>query len=749
MPLPIGTVLHGKFKIVQVLGEGGMGTVYKVVQEGPQAGMSTAVNQGVRKGSPGIAPYECAVKELLITSEEERSVAVERFKKEIDILRGLNHPHIARFYDSFQERGNDYFVMEFVPGSSLEKKLEENKGPLPEDQVIKWAMQVCEALSYIHTQNPPIVLRDLKPGNIMVMPNGEVKLIDFGIARRVDPNKKTNTENLGTISYASPEHLGSITARGYQRSSKSPKVLIQTGPRSDIYSLGATIYHLLTNYEPDPIMTPLQGSILAKNPRLRVVQRGNVTECPIEQVIIKAMQYYPEQRFKDAEEMRRALQACLTSNGATTIQTSAQSPNATIIVQPVGVICPRCGYQNRPGAKFCKQDGQPLSARATNVPPQAPIRSRPASVNNANGMRQAPATLPNAIPVISANRVIELICPKCGTHNRPEARFCKHDGQPLLQGATTVPPQQRMQTASRASIQAKLVPQPALARSVPPPPPPPIRARPISPAVAPAPSQVDHSRMGREAMKNQNYAEAVEQFKQALAAGVSYDVLFDLGRAYRQYGLSFKDTNEKLFTENLTRAAERLEEATAAKADSLEAYFQLGMCYRDLKLYPQAMAAFQKAQRAAPQDLGIYYQMGMLAMEQGYIQEAQAYFLDGLKINPEYPPLVIALGRLYIAMKKYKMAVSTLLPVTKRDPTQYEAWFELGRAHMKLKEWKRALNAFEQALQQNPDTPVAIQLAMATCYLNANKKVEARQKVQEVLQQDPNNTEAIRLQKQL
>ena len=130
-------------------------------------------------------------------------------------------------------------------------------------------------------------------------------------------------------------------------------------------------------------------------------------------------------------------------------------------------------------------------------------------------------------------------------------------------------------------------------------------------------------------MKNQNYAEAVEQFKQALAVGASYDVLFDLGRAYRQYGLSFKDTNAKLFTENLTYAAERLEEATGYKADSLEAYFQLGMCYRDLKLYPQAMAAFQKAQRVAPQDLAIYYQMGMVAQEQGYMQEAQAYFFAG------------------------------------------------------------------------------------------------------------------------
>src|SRR5436190_8667949 len=279
MPLPIGTVLDGKFKIVQVLGEGGMGTVYKVELV----------------GRPG---YYRAVKELLInlnTGAEERRSAIERFDKEIDLLFSLKHPHIPSFLLSFQERGNYYFVMEFVPGQSLDKMLEKNKGPLNEEDVIKWMMQVCEALSYIHSFNPPIILRDLKPGNVMVTPSGDVQLIDFGIARRFDPNKRTNTENLGTISYASPEHLGSLTSPGQRRSPQNPGKLVQTDARSDIYSLGATMFHLLTNYEPDPIQTPATGSIRAKNPRLRTIT---------EQVIIKAMQQDPAKRFQNAEAMR-------------------------------------------------------------------------------------------------------------------------------------------------------------------------------------------------------------------------------------------------------------------------------------------------------------------------------------------------------------------------------------------------------------------------------------------------------------
>src|SRR5258708_533703 len=348
MPLPLGTILDGKFKIVQVLGEGGMGTVYKVEQV----------------DKPG---YFRAVKELLIspnTTEEERKSAIERFDKEIDLLFNLKHPRIPSLILSFHERGNNYFVMEFVPGRTLEKILEDNKGPLDEGQVINWMMQVCEALSYIHSRTPPIILRDLKPGNIIVTPDGNVQLIDFGIARRFDPNKRTNTENLGTISYASPEHLGSITAPGQKRSVQNPGKLVQTDARSDIYSLGATMYHLLTNREPEPIQTPQPGAILGKNPRLRTIQVAGRQICPVEQVIIKAMQQDPAQRFQNAEAMRMALAQCLPAGvvvAPTTVQIPAISANSTIVVPAqsappasVNVVCPKCGYVNRPGAKFCK-----------------------------------------------------------------------------------------------------------------------------------------------------------------------------------------------------------------------------------------------------------------------------------------------------------------------------------------------------------------------------------------------------------
>ncbi|HZO74189.1 MAG TPA: protein kinase [Ktedonobacteraceae bacterium] len=664
MALPVGTILDSKFKVVQVLGEGGMGTVYKVEQTGTP---------------PGTPPYYYAVKELLInpnTSEEDRKAAIDRFNREIALLRGLKHPRIAALMLPFQERGNYYFVMEFVPGRSLEKILENSKGPLPEEQVIRWMMQVCEALSYIHSRNPPIILRDLKPGNIMVTPDDEVQLIDFGIARRFDPNKRTNTENLGTISYASPEHLGSVTAPGQRRSAQNPGKLVQTDARSDIYSLGATIYHLLTGYEPDPIQTPPLGSIHAKNPRLRTMQVGNRVVCPVEQVIIKAMQQDPMQRFQNAEAMRVALHQCIPGQAAPqTVQIPAISPNATIIVPATttaaGLICPKCGYQNRPGAKFCKRDGQPL-----------------------------------------------------------------------VQGATIAPPQMRAQ-AARSSIQPRPVQQPIPARTGGS-----IQPRPAS-TVAPPSDPGAAYRAGLQHLANKHYAEAITQFQAARSAGgMSYDVLYNLGRAYRQQGQSVKDNNRKLFTDHMKAAAEYFDEAVRLKPDALDAYFQLGMCYRDLGLYAQASSTFKKALGLAPQDPAIYYQLGLVAVDQGYLREAEAYFLDGLRINASHALILVALGRLYTQTKQVSSAINVLRQATQSDPALWEGWYELGRAHMKAREWRLGLSALERARQTNQLASETYG-AMATCYLKMGKKVEARQMVNEALQRDPKNGEAIRVQKQL
>lgn len=696
--LKSGEILDGKYRIVQVLGEGGMGTVYKVEQV----------------DMPG---YYRAVKELLLNptlSEDERKSAIERFNKEVDLLFHLKHPRIPMLLFKFQERGNYYYVMEFVPGKSLDKILEENKGPLDEEKVINWMMQVCEALTYIHTRTPPIILRDLKPGNIMVTPSGDVQLIDFGIARKFDPSKRTNTENLGTISYASPEHLGSIVAPGQKRSANNPGQLVQTDARSDIYSLGATMYHLLTNYEPDPIQTPAPGSIRAKNPRLRTVQIGNQLVCPVEQVIIKAMKQEPSQRFQSAEAMRMALLQCLPNHAApATVSIPAISPNSTVVV-PVnrvatntdGIICPRCGYVNRPNARFCKVDGHPLVQGATAVPAAPPqgngrILSRPV----------APAYPAQRAPI---------------------------QARPVQQGRPAQPVQARPVQPIRARpVQASSAPAQRT----------PIQARPVAATVASTPAGA--LRLGRQALADKNYLEAIRQFQLARGSGQpSYEALYNLGRAYRQYALAVREKDGKLFEEQMKLAAEQLAEATRLKPDAVDAFFQLGLTYRDLGLSAQAASAFLQARQLTPQDGAVYYQLGLVSMEQGYQREAEAYFLDGLKRQPGHILILIALGRLYVEMGRFANAIKMLQEATRLDPSSPDAWFELGKVYSRKREWKTALDSFEKARQLSPETP-AIYAQIAQCYLRLKMKNEARRMVQEALQRDSRNAEALRVQKQL
>ncbi len=275
----------------------------------------------------------------------------------------------------------------------------------------------------------------------------------------------------------------------------------------------------------------------------------------------------------------------------------------------------------------------------------------------------------------------------------------------------------------------------------------PIKARPVTSSSA---DPLVAYRAGLQQLANKNFPAAINQFKLAQTQGnSSYDLLYNLGRAYRQYGQSVREQDQKLFTENLTHGAEYFEEAVRLKPDAFDAYFQLGMCYRDLALFPKASTTFKKALALAPRDPAIYYQLGLVAVEQGLNREAETYFQDGLKINPDHALILVALGRLLTESKQQlPVAVSSLRRATQVDPALWEAWYELGRAHMKGREWKYALSALERARQADGHAS-EIYSAMATCFLKMNKKLEARQMVSEALQRDPQNAEAIRLQKQI
>jgi tetratricopeptide (TPR) repeat protein len=421
------------------------------------------------------------------------------------------------------------------------------------------------------------------------------------------------------------------------------------------------------------------------------------------------MQQDRTQRFQSADAMRVALQQCLPNQAApTTIQIPAiSSPNATIIVSTngngsavaatsvQGVICPKCGFQNRLGAKFCKRDGQPLVHGIAIAPPQRPVMARPA---------------------IQA-RPVQSVPPPQPIRARP------------------------VQPVQANSHQAR--PQPIRARPVQS-----IQARPVSNnGSVDDPQEV--YREGLQLLTSKKFSEAIARFKQAQSQGnTNYDILYNLGRAYRQYGQSVRESDKKLFNQNITLAAEYFEEALKVKKNAPESYFQLGLCYRDLDLLVNANNAFKKALTLTPQDSAIYYQLGLVALELHVYREAETYLKNGLKVNPDHALILIALGQLYMETRQVPTAIKRLREATQRDPFIWEGWYQLGRAHMKQREWSYALSALDRARQVNSSVS-DIYIAMATCYLKQNKKAEARRIVNEALQHDPKNPEVLRLQNQL
>jgi len=211
-PLSEGHLLDNRYRVSKVLGVGGMGRVY--------------LSNDTR-----LANRPVAVKEMILGDGIAEKKAIEDFTREATVLARLSHPGIPTLIDHFAENSRHYMVMEYVAGGDLEKIIQQSGGKLGEDRTLRWARQILSVLEFLHSQNPPIVYRDLKPGNIMIDKEGRAMLIDFGIARFLP--KGGRATQIGSPGYAPPEqYVGNVE------------------PRSDLYSLAATMHHLLTGRDP-------------------------------------------------------------------------------------------------------------------------------------------------------------------------------------------------------------------------------------------------------------------------------------------------------------------------------------------------------------------------------------------------------------------------------------------------------------------------------------------------------------------
>jgi serine/threonine protein kinase, bacterial len=323
-----GSVLNGRYEIVRRIGGGGMGAVYLA-----------------KDRNLGDAPR--AVKEMVEAHLDpaQHEKAIGDFKRESLLLTSLEHPSIPTIYDYFydEQLGRFYLVMKFISGGDLASRLRTAPGGrVDERTVTDWGMQAADVLEYLHSRPKPIIYRDLKPANLMIDGNsGRVMLIDFGIARWVKQEEKGVTA-VGTMGYAPPELFGG-----------------RVEPRSDVYSLGATLFHLLTGSDPQD--NPLLIFDFQKNPRPRQIAPSLSSE--IEQILMRSVEYKPEDRFASAGAMRDALATHLERimAGQVTYGAAAQIGSETVQVQTV--YCGFCGGRIAADDIFCAHCGarQPMA----------------------------------------------------------------------------------------------------------------------------------------------------------------------------------------------------------------------------------------------------------------------------------------------------------------------------------------------------------------------------------------------------
>jgi serine/threonine-protein kinase len=278
-PLTRETTLWSRYLIKELVARGGQGSIYKA--------------EDLR-----LAGRLCAIKEVVPNiddSKEHQEQIQAQFQREASILARLDHPNLPKVSDFFFYKGRDYLVMDYVAGRDLREIIEEARVKetfIPEKQILEWANQIADALIYLHSQDPPILHRDIKPANIKLTPTGPLKLVDFGLVKVMSPDDNrtiTVLQGKGTVQYTPLEQYGGDTGH--------------TDIRSDIYSLGATLFHLLT------LQPPLEAKerFLYPNKLQSLKKLNPAITLKTEQAILHALAMHPDERPKNLKAFKREL----------------------------------------------------------------------------------------------------------------------------------------------------------------------------------------------------------------------------------------------------------------------------------------------------------------------------------------------------------------------------------------------------------------------------------------------------------
>ncbi|MBA3469463.1 MAG: serine/threonine-protein kinase [Herpetosiphonaceae bacterium] len=317
----VGDILQGRYTIVRPLGSGGFGSVFLATDS--------------RLGGRQVAIKYFATAHM---RPDEAAASAQLFQGEAHTLANLNHPNLTPVLDYFEASDGWVLVMAYVPGDSLASLQKRLNGPFGEEQVIEWAIELCNVLDFLHRQNPPLVFRDLKPSNIMRTPEGKVMLIDFGIVRSFKEGQHQDTVQLGTPGYAPPEQYGG-----------------QTEPRSDLYSLGATMYVLLTGER-------LTGGFAVPSVR----ERSSWVSPDLDSLIARLTALRPQERPDSAAAVRRELEQ---------LQSNPQSRQ--FVAAPSGSTAPAPAVGAAPGPYHSTPDAPTMANPQISPRPQPQYQPTP------------------------------------------------------------------------------------------------------------------------------------------------------------------------------------------------------------------------------------------------------------------------------------------------------------------------------------------------------------------------------------
>ncbi len=631
--LPEQTLLNSRYQLEARIGQGGMGAVYKATDTRFN-NRPIAIKEMSRSGLPANRIQE----------------AEESFEREAHLLADLLHPNLPRIYDHFSEDERSYLVMDFIEGLTLEDYYEKADGsPLPLEQVLNWGEQICDVLSYLHTHQPPIIFRDLKPSNIMISESGHVYLIDFGIARIFKPGQSHDTVALGSPGFAAPEQYGKA----------------QSTPRSDIYSLGALLHCLLTGVDPseqpfffrpaselNPIIPPELELLLQQMLEMDADKRPAGA-----QDIVKVLRHVEQQRISGTLVVA-------TKNTARTTKGSQLLQDAYVLYT-----------QKRGRDAVATYD---LALQTENLNPQA-WQGRGLALALNGRHHEALESFEHALRLDPG-----LITSLNGKGTALNMLHRNKEALDVFDKAALLEPDNAVTWNGKGAVLSALN-QPEQA----------LTAFDIALHFDMHMAQAWNNK-GLVLRQLKRYSEALRAFEQALSFdrnNITYWngkglVLYEMGR--------LKDSMQSY------------QEAINRNPDYAPALYGIGNVLYTQNKYKSALDHYDRAVKSDPRFVKAWDKRGNVLGDMGRFSMALDAYEQALRLDPRYAPAWNGKASVLCQLERFEEALRAYEQALRLNPNAPQAWNGKGNAYYQLGNYDQALVAYERAWHLNPKMASAL-----------------------------------------